>query len=119
MKRLGTVNELYVAKGKKLVHFNLKKDKPTQDELLKLVLGPTGNDRGADAFERDDCDQNLCVWSTAIYLDSFPGRQRLVAGPMLAKPHIGGQLPDDFDSVLHIRVQHESRQVAVDERADD
>ena len=43
MKLLGTVNELYVAKGKKLVHLNLKKDKPTQDELLKLVLGPTGN----------------------------------------------------------------------------
>lgn len=43
MKLLGTVNELYVAKGKKVVHVNLKKDKPAQDELLKLVLGPTGN----------------------------------------------------------------------------
>lgn len=37
------VNELYAAKGKKVVHVNLKKDEPTEDELKKLVLGPTGN----------------------------------------------------------------------------
>ena len=37
------VNELYAAKGKKVVHVNLKKDSPTEAELMKLVLGPTGN----------------------------------------------------------------------------
>ena len=26
-----------------MVHLNLKKDKPTEEEILKLVLGPTGN----------------------------------------------------------------------------
>ena len=38
-----TVNEIYVAKGKRVVHVNLKKDKPSDDELKKLLLGPTGN----------------------------------------------------------------------------
>jgi arsenate reductase-like glutaredoxin family protein len=40
---LKEVNELYAAKGKKVVHINLKKDKPTTEDLKKLVLGPTGN----------------------------------------------------------------------------
>ena len=38
-----SVNEVYAAKGKKVVHFNLKKDKPSNDELSKVLLGPTGN----------------------------------------------------------------------------
>lgn len=37
------VNQLYVAKGKKVVHFDLKKDRPSDDELAKVLLGPTGN----------------------------------------------------------------------------
>ena len=37
------VNEVYAAKGKKVVHFDLKKDKPSDDELAKVLLGPTGN----------------------------------------------------------------------------
>ena len=37
------VNEVYAAKGKKVVHINLKKDKPSDDELAKVLLGPTGN----------------------------------------------------------------------------
>ena len=37
------VNELYAAKGKNVVHFNLKRDKPNDDELAKVLLGPTGN----------------------------------------------------------------------------
>ena len=43
MKLLESVSELYAAKGKKVVHLNLKKDRPSQDEMLKLILGPTGN----------------------------------------------------------------------------
>jgi arsenate reductase-like glutaredoxin family protein len=37
------VNEIYAAKGKKVVHINLKKDKPDKATLAKLLLGPTGN----------------------------------------------------------------------------
>jgi len=37
------VNHLYAAKGKKVVKLDLKKDAPTEEEVLKLVLGPTGN----------------------------------------------------------------------------
>ncbi|MCP4191471.1 MAG: hypothetical protein GY768_12670 [Planctomycetaceae bacterium] len=40
---LKQVNEIYSAKGKKVVHLNLKKDKPSIDEIKKLLLGPTGN----------------------------------------------------------------------------
>ena len=34
---------LLVAKGKKVVEVDLKKDKPSDAEILKLILGPTGN----------------------------------------------------------------------------
>ncbi len=37
------MDELYVAKGKKLVHVDLKREKPPRAELLGLLLGPTGN----------------------------------------------------------------------------
>jgi len=36
-------NELYAAKGKRVVHVDLNKDDVSNDELKKLVLGPTGN----------------------------------------------------------------------------
>ena len=39
----GKVSRIYAAKGKKVVHFDLKKDKPDQATLLQHVLGPTGN----------------------------------------------------------------------------
>ena len=34
---------MHVAKGKKVVHLDLRKDKPAKSELLDLLLGPTGN----------------------------------------------------------------------------
>jgi hypothetical protein len=37
------VDELYVAKGKKIVHVDFKREKPPRAELLGLLLGPTGN----------------------------------------------------------------------------
>ena len=37
------MDELYVAKGKKIVHLDLKREKPARAELLGLLLGPTGN----------------------------------------------------------------------------
>ena len=32
-----------MAKGKKVVHLDLRKDTPAKSELLDLLLGPTGN----------------------------------------------------------------------------
>ena len=40
---LEDVDELYIAKGKKIVHLDLKREKPPRAELLGLPLGPTGN----------------------------------------------------------------------------
>jgi arsenate reductase-like glutaredoxin family protein len=37
------VDELYVAKGKKVEHVDLKKGRPDRATLLALLLGPTGN----------------------------------------------------------------------------
>lgn len=36
-------SDILVAKGKKVVRLNMKKDEPSEAELLKLMLGPTGN----------------------------------------------------------------------------
>ena len=35
--------QLYAAKGKKIVHVDLKRDAPDDATLLGLMLGPTGN----------------------------------------------------------------------------
>jgi arsenate reductase-like glutaredoxin family protein len=40
---LRDVDELYVAKGKRVVHVDLRREKPPRTELLGLLLGPTGN----------------------------------------------------------------------------
>lgn len=37
------VDEIYSAKGKNVVHLNLKRDKPDTETLVKLLIGPTGN----------------------------------------------------------------------------
>lgn len=37
------INALVVARGKKVVEHNLKKDRPTDDELARLMIGPSGN----------------------------------------------------------------------------
>ena len=37
------VDQLYVAKGKRVVHVDLGRAKPPRAELLHLLLGPTGN----------------------------------------------------------------------------
>ena len=36
-------SKVIVMKGKKVTTFDLKKDKPADDEILKAMLGPTGN----------------------------------------------------------------------------
>ena len=37
------MNKLFVARGKKVTEVDLKKDRPDDDELARLMLGPTGN----------------------------------------------------------------------------
>ena len=34
---------LILAKGKKVVEFDLKKEQPTEEQIQKMMLGPTGN----------------------------------------------------------------------------
>jgi arsenate reductase-like glutaredoxin family protein len=36
-------SEILVAKGKKTVRVDMKKDAPSDEDLLKLLLGPSGN----------------------------------------------------------------------------
>jgi len=40
---LKKATSLHAARGKKIVEVDLKKTELTQDEILKLILGPTGN----------------------------------------------------------------------------
>src|SRR5262249_22384787 len=35
--------DIYAAKGKSVVHIDVKKDKPDEEALAKVLLGPTGN----------------------------------------------------------------------------
>ena len=36
-------DEIYAARGKRVVHVDLKKEKPGREMLAALLLGPTGN----------------------------------------------------------------------------
>lgn len=40
---LAGVDQLYAAKGKRVVHVDLRKSRPDRAALLALLLGPTGN----------------------------------------------------------------------------
>ena len=44
-----TANRIVVARGKKIVTIDLKKDKPDDDTLAAHLLGPTGNLRAPTA----------------------------------------------------------------------
>ncbi len=37
------MTEIVAAKGKKVVRYHLAKDKPTREELLAIMIGPSGN----------------------------------------------------------------------------
>ena len=43
MELIAEVAVIHAAKGKRVVHLNLKKDSPEPDDIKKLILGPTGN----------------------------------------------------------------------------
>ena len=45
---LADVDEMYVAKGKRVVHVDLRSGRPSRNDLLELLLGPTGNLRATD-----------------------------------------------------------------------
>ena len=38
-----SVNKIWAARGKKITVVDLKKDDPSDDDLAKILLGPTGN----------------------------------------------------------------------------
>ncbi len=38
-------SDVYIAKGKKVVHYRMKKDAPSDEELAKHLTGPSGNMR--------------------------------------------------------------------------
>ncbi|MBS0204398.1 MAG: hypothetical protein JSS49_15950 [Planctomycetes bacterium] len=42
LKLAGQVNELYVTRGTKVIHINLKTDRPDDETLLGLLIGPSG-----------------------------------------------------------------------------
>ena len=37
------IQQVYAAKGKHVVHLDLRKEKPDRETLKKVLLGPTGN----------------------------------------------------------------------------
>jgi len=37
------VDEIYAAKGRRVVHIDMRKEKPGKEALLGVLLGPTGN----------------------------------------------------------------------------
>ena len=41
LKLVGEVNEIYAAKGKKIIHFDLRREKSDTAVLAKVLLGPT------------------------------------------------------------------------------
>ncbi|MCC6362756.1 MAG: hypothetical protein IT165_04485 [Bryobacterales bacterium] len=43
LKLAAEVDEIYAAKGKQVIHLDLKKQKPDPATLKALLLGPTGN----------------------------------------------------------------------------
>jgi arsenate reductase-like glutaredoxin family protein len=43
LKLASEVDHIYASKGTKSVHLDLRKDKPGDEQILSVMLGPTGN----------------------------------------------------------------------------
>jgi len=43
LRVLDGVDELHVTKGQRVVRVNLRKQRPSDEEILALLLGPSGN----------------------------------------------------------------------------
>jgi arsenate reductase-like glutaredoxin family protein len=63
------VNDIYSARGKKVVHLNMKTAEPDNATLTKLLLGPTGNLRAPTlrkgktlvvGFDQETYEQVFC-----------------------------------------------------------
>lgn len=66
LKLLDGIVDLYVARGKKVTHFNLKKDRPDQETLTSHLLGRSGTLR-APTFRKG---KTLIVGFNAELYDS-------------------------------------------------
>ena len=64
MKVLGDASRVVVAKGKKVVVFDLANDPPKKAELVKACLGPSGNLR-APAIRKGK------TWMIGFHPDSY------------------------------------------------
>lgn len=53
LKLARSVRHIFVAKGKKVVHFDMREDPPADAELKKLLIGPSGNLRAPTARAGD------------------------------------------------------------------
>jgi arsenate reductase-like glutaredoxin family protein len=53
LKLARSVRHLHVAKGKKVLHFDMQTDPPPDAELKKLLIGPSGNLRAPTARSGD------------------------------------------------------------------
>ncbi len=53
VKLASKANEIYVLKGTKVVHVDVKADKPDSETIGKLIMGPTGNLRAPTFFLGD------------------------------------------------------------------
>ncbi len=53
VKLARSVRHVFVAKGKKLVHFDMRNDPPADAELKKHLIGPSGNLRAPTARSGD------------------------------------------------------------------
>lgn len=49
LELLTGIDQLIAARGKTITRFHLKTDRPSDDELLAVLLGPTGNLRAPTA----------------------------------------------------------------------
>ena len=64
MKVLGDATSVVVAKGKRVLEFDLKNDPPKKSELVKACLGPSGNLR-APAIRKGK------TWMIGFHPDSY------------------------------------------------
>ncbi|MCG8653500.1 MAG: hypothetical protein MI861_26925 [Pirellulales bacterium] len=64
------MSTLMVAKGKKVTRVNLKQDRPDDDTLVAMMLGPTGNLRAPTMKVGKSV---LIGFSDEIYQDIFGG----------------------------------------------
>lgn len=70
---LSGVDEIYAAKGKKVVHLDLTSGKPSKPDVLAVLLGPTGNLRAPTVrkgrtllvgFDEEAYARLLSTWSS-------------------------------------------------------